>query len=159
MELRNRLYEQLDSLTLIDPHTHINAMAPASETLADILGYHYYTELAHSAGLAKADIEDPELTPKDKVARLVEYLGPLENTIQASWLIEMAQVLFDFDDDRITTDNWEPLYDHAAERMSQPHIIPYNNSKKTTQAKQPHQNLNSNINFSFPKKPDNKHAN
>ena len=120
MELRNRLYEQLDSLTLIDPHTHINAMAPASETLADILGYHYYTELAHSAGLAKADIEDPELTPKDKVARLVEYLGPLENTIQASWLIEMAQVFFDFDDDRITTDNWEPLYDHAAQRMSQP---------------------------------------
>jgi glucuronate isomerase len=120
MELRNRLYEQLDNFALIDPHTHINAFSPASKTLADILGYHYYTELAHSAGLAKEDIETPGLAPKDKVARLVEHLGSIENTIQSSWLIEMAQVFFDFDDDRITVDNWEPLYDRAAQRMSQP---------------------------------------
>ena len=104
----------------IDPHTHINPLAPASATLADILGYHYYTELAHSAGLAKADIEDPALTPKDKVARLIENLGPIENTIQYSWLIDIAQTFFDFADDQVTPDNWEPLYDRAVEKMSDP---------------------------------------
>ena len=49
-QLVQRLCHELTQLVLIDPHTHINAHQPASQTLADILGYHYYTELAHSAG-------------------------------------------------------------------------------------------------------------
>ncbi|HEV7222743.1 MAG TPA: glucuronate isomerase [Pirellulales bacterium] len=118
--LRNRLFEQLDALVLIDPHTHINPHAPASTTLADILGYHYYTELAHSAGLPKDRIEAPRLDPKEKVGRLVEALGPLENTIQYSWLIEMLRAFFAFEYELLTVDNWEPLYDAAAARMRQP---------------------------------------
>jgi glucuronate isomerase len=105
--LRQRLFDQLDALVIVDPHTHINQHAPASTTLADILGYHYYTELAHSAGMPKADIEQPGLDPKEKVGRLVARLGPLENTIQYSWLVEMAQKFFGFQDDRVTPENWE----------------------------------------------------
>ncbi len=119
-DLRTRIFTALDSIVLVDPHTHINAHAPASTTLADIMGYHYYTELAHSAGMPKARIEEPGLEPKDKVGRLVEYLGVLENTIQSSWLLEMAREFFDFDADAITTKNWESLYDRAAAKMSQP---------------------------------------
>ena len=77
-ELQQRLFAELDSLVLIDPHTHINPLNPASETLADILGYHYYTELAHSAGMAREAIEDPLLSPKEKVGRLVEGLGHID---------------------------------------------------------------------------------
>jgi len=76
IELRQRIFEQLDSLVLIDPHTHINALRPASETLADILGYHYYTELAHSGGMPKSRIEEPGIDPKEKVSRLIENRGP-----------------------------------------------------------------------------------
>ena len=119
-QLRSRLYDQLDAAALIDPHTHINALAPASTTLADILGYHYYTELAHSAGMTKRQIEQPDLDPKEKVGRLIAHLGPIENTIQYSWFVEMAQELFELEDDRITSDNWEALYDRAAWKMSQP---------------------------------------
>lgn len=118
IELRERIYGELSLLSLIDPHTHINALNPASETLADILGYHYYTELAHSAGLAKDQIEDPDLDPKEKVGRLIANLDPIDNTVQYSWFVEMAQELLGFEDDQITTDNWEPLYDKAVERMS-----------------------------------------
>ncbi len=117
-ELRRRLFEQLDALTLVDPHTHINPLEPASRTLADILGYHYYTELAHSAGLAKDRIEDPDLTPREKVGRLIENLGPIDNTIQWSWLLEMAQKLFGFEGDQINADNWESLFDAADDRMA-----------------------------------------
>ena len=53
LDLRKRLFDQLDKIVLVDPHTHINPLDPASHTLADILGYHYYTELAHSAGMPK----------------------------------------------------------------------------------------------------------
>src|SRR5262245_16010466 len=95
--LRQRITAALDSLWIIDPHTHINPHAPASRNLSDILGYHYYTELAHSAGLPKQQIEESGLDPREKVRRLVANLGPLSNTIQYSWLIEMAKVFFDFD--------------------------------------------------------------
>ncbi len=118
--LRTRLFDELDAITLVDPHTHINAHAPASETLADILGYHYYTELAHSAGMPKARIEEPRLAPKEKVGRLVEYLPTIENTVQSSWLIEMCQTFFDFQGDAITATNWEGLYDRAANAMQSP---------------------------------------
>ena len=86
-QLVDRLFHELESIPLIDPHTHINPHAAASKTLADILGYHYYTELAHSAGMPRERIEEPGLDPKEKVRRLVEWLGPLENTIQSvgSW--------------------------------------------------------------------------
>ncbi|HEX3870682.1 MAG TPA: glucuronate isomerase [Pirellulales bacterium] len=118
--LRQRLFDELDSLTIVDPHTHINPHAPASKTLADILGYHYYTELAHSAGMPKDRIEEPRLDPKEKVRRLVEQLGPLDNTIQYSWFVELAQKFFGFKDDRVTVENWESLYDTAEAKMRSP---------------------------------------
>ncbi len=65
------LFTELADLVLIDPHTHINPHTAASKTLADIMGYHYYTEQAHSAGLPKERIEGPSISPKEKVGRLV----------------------------------------------------------------------------------------
>ena len=120
LDLRKRLFDQLDSLVLVDPHTHINPLDPGSHTLADILGYHYYTELAHSAGMPKNQIEEPGLDPKEKVRRLVEKLAPLNNTIQYSWLVEMARELFGFSAERVTRDNWAALYDTAAAKMRSP---------------------------------------
>lgn len=120
IELTRRLRAELDKIPLIDPHSHINPHAAASTTLADILGYHYYTELAHSAGLERTAIEEPGLAPKEKVRRLVTKLGELDNTVQFSWLLEMCCTLFDFRDDKITAANWESLYDHAADKMAQP---------------------------------------
>ena len=105
---------------LIDPHTHIDPHRPASETLADILGYHYYTELAHSAGMPREEIEEPGVGPREKTRRLIAHLGPVENTVQYSWLVEMAQSLLGFDGDRITPDNWEALYDASERLMSSP---------------------------------------
>jgi glucuronate isomerase len=51
---------------------------------------------------------------------LVAGLPPLDNTIQYSWLIEMCRRFFGFDDDRLTADNWERLYDHSVSVMAQP---------------------------------------
>ena len=119
-QLAKRLCEELTKLVLIDPHTHINPHSPASKTLADIMGYHYYTELAHSSGLAKSMIEEPGLDPKTKVGRLVESLVHLDNTIQVDWLLELCRKFFGFADDRITKSNWESLYDKAAAKMAEP---------------------------------------
>ncbi|TWT74773.1 glucuronate isomerase [Allorhodopirellula solitaria] len=115
---RTDIYQELASLRLTDPHTHINPHAPASTTLADLLGYHYYTELAHSAGMPKAQIEGGSIAPKELVERLVGRLSPLENTVQYSWLIEICQMFFGFEDDRLHAGNWERLYDHSESVMS-----------------------------------------
>jgi glucuronate isomerase len=120
LDLRKRLFDELDQLVLVDPHTHINPLDPASHTLGDILGYHYYTELAHSAGLPRDQIEEPGLDSRTKVRRLIENLGPIDNTVQYSWLIEMAQTFFGLETDAVTTNNWSGLYDAAQTLMSQP---------------------------------------
>ena len=120
LELRNRILDALQALWIIDPHTHINPHAPASSSLADILGYHYYTELAHSAGAPKSEVEHPELDPRTKVQRLVQYLGPLENTIQYSWLIEILRTYYGFDDEYLTLENWEAVYESSLHRAVAP---------------------------------------
>lgn len=119
-QVADQLFADLEALPLIDPHTHINPHSAASSNLADIMGYHYYTELAHSAGLARERIEEPGIDPKEKVARLVPYLADLENTVQVSWLLDMCREFFEFSDEMITPDNWEALYDSSAEKMAAP---------------------------------------
>jgi len=120
-QLRQRLFAELDSIRLIDPHSHIEPKSAPSKTLADILGYHYYTELIHSAGMPRAEIEEPRLESKEKVRRLVERIEPLRNTIQYSWLLELSRTFFDFrPDEDLTIANWEKLYDTAARKMAEP---------------------------------------
>lgn len=119
-DLTKRLLTELERIPLIDPHSHINPHAAASKNLADILGYHYYAELAHSAGMPREEIEEPGLPPREKVARLVTRLGDLENTVQFSWLLEMCHEFFDFQSKSINASNWGALYDHAEAKMSRP---------------------------------------
>lgn len=116
--LTDRLFASIDDLVLIDPHTHINPHAPASSSLSEILGYHYYTELSHSAGLSKSAIESADLADRDRVAALIPSLASIDNTAQYSWLVELAQEFFGFEHDRITSSNWESLYESALEEMS-----------------------------------------
>src|SRR5207253_3852621 len=94
--LTHRILTELNRIRLIDPHSHINPHAPAAKTLADILGYHYYTELAHAAGLAREIIEVPGLDPKERVARLVPGLRDIENTVQYNWLVGLCRAFFHF---------------------------------------------------------------
>ena len=94
--LQQSLFEQLDAIVLIDSHSHINPHAPTSASLADLLGYHYYTELAHSSGMPKQLIEEPGISPREKVERLFHHLGNINNTVQWSWFVELSQELFGF---------------------------------------------------------------
>lgn len=118
--LVQRLQAELDALWLVDPHTHINPHSAPSQTLADILGYHYYTELAHSAGIPRERIEEPGLSPREKVGRIVPGLAAIENTVQYSWLLEICRDFFGFQDERITASNWERLYDQSQAVLAAP---------------------------------------
>lgn len=117
LSLRNRIFGELDSVPFVDPHTHINALNPSSANLADILGYHYYTELAHSAGMEKSLIEKDQ-TPRELVGTLVSRFGCLNNTIQFSWFSEMLSELFGVDQ-AVTEENWETVYDQVQGKLDQ----------------------------------------
>lgn len=119
--LIQRLYDEIRKIRLIDPHTHISPHSPAAESLNDLLGYHYYTELAHSAGLAKSEIESAQ--GLDLADLLVEYLESCDNTVQTSWLVEIAQDLLGFDEDEIDEDNIAEVYALAEAKMAAPDWI------------------------------------
>ena len=117
--LSQSLFEELDQIVLIDSHSHINPHSPASTDLSDLLGYHYYTELAHSSGMQRADIEEPNLPNREKVRRLFGFLGNIDNTVQWSWFVELARELLGFEGEVIDQSNWEIVYDLATTRMKE----------------------------------------
>ena len=90
--LRQRIFEQLDALTIVDPHTHINPLAAPSKTLADIMGYHYYTELAHSAGLPRERQEYLALCVSQSMASPYSLGGAdtLARKVYENWWVWMA---------------------------------------------------------------------
>ena len=81
--LAQELYDEIRHIPLIDPHSHIDPHRPTARNLDDILGYHYYTELAHSAGMPK-DCLQPDVEPRRRVRTLLEHLDRLDNTVQYS---------------------------------------------------------------------------
>src|SRR5205809_7314316 len=95
--LSRDLYTEICRIPLIDPHSHINPHAAAAKSLDDILGYHYYTELAHSAGMDQAP--GIPLTPnpspaegrgrsRERVRAILEHMSRIDNTTQYSWFLE-----------------------------------------------------------------------
>jgi glucuronate isomerase len=110
--IARELFDEIARWPIFDPHSHIDAQRPAARNLDEVLGYHYYTELAHSAGMPAALVA-PELDPRERARNLSTYLDRIDNTVQFSWLMEIARTFHGFAPDRITLDNVDALYDHA----------------------------------------------
>jgi glucuronate isomerase len=106
------LFEEMSRWPIFDPHSHIDPHRPAARNVDEILGYHYYTELAHSAGMP-ADQVAPELAPRTRVRNLAEFLERIDNTVQYSWLLEIARTFHNVSGDSLTPKVVADLYDRA----------------------------------------------
>jgi len=106
------LFDALCEIPLIDPHSHIDPRAPVSKSLDDILNYHYYTELAHSAGMPK-DLLAPDADPQLRVASIIRYMDKFDNTAQYSWFLEIAQEFLGFSGMKITVADTDKLWNLA----------------------------------------------
>src|SRR5436309_15883642 len=93
--LTSDLYREICSIPLIDPHSHIDPHRPTARSLDDILGYHYYTELAHSAGMDKGPL-GADTSPRERVAAVLGYLDRIDNTVQYSWFLAIARAFLGF---------------------------------------------------------------
>lgn len=111
------LYDEICRIPLIDPHSHINPHAAAAKSLDDILGYHYYTELAHSAGMDHTHLAK-DIDPRDRVRDIIYHMERYDNTAQYQWFLEIARTFLGFEGDRITLADATWLCDTAEKRMA-----------------------------------------
>ncbi|HZT79923.1 MAG TPA: glucuronate isomerase, partial [Gemmataceae bacterium] len=117
--LADALFAELCRIPLIDPHSHIDPHRPAARNLDDILGYHYYTELAHSAGMSKAPLAK-DVPPRERVRAIIGNMDRFDNTAQYAWFVEIARTFLGFEGDRVTAADCDALWDAAERKMAQP---------------------------------------
>jgi glucuronate isomerase len=117
--LISRLAAALAEIPIIDPHSHINPHQPAAKTLDDLLGYHYYTELAHSAGMSKEPLKE-DVDPLERCKAILQYAERYDNTVQYSWLLEIAQTFFGWETDRLAASDADALWKAAEKLLQQP---------------------------------------
>src|SRR5262245_11399678 len=89
------LLAEISRIPLIEPHSHIDPHRPASKSLDDVLNYHYYTELAHSAGMSKWPL-DLTTPARERVRSIVGFMDRYDNTTQYGWFVEIARTFLDF---------------------------------------------------------------
>jgi glucuronate isomerase len=118
-QLARGLYDEICRIPLIDPHSHIDPHRPASRNLDDILGYHYYTELAHSAGMSQAPLK-ADMPPRERVRAILAHMDRFNNTAQYSWFVEIAKTFLDFRGGHVTADEADELCDTADKVFKQP---------------------------------------
>jgi glucuronate isomerase len=118
--LAQDLYAEICHFPLIDPHSHIDPHRPTARTLDDILGYHYYTELAHSAGMDKA-VLDESVDPRERVRTILYHMAQFDNTVQYLWFMEICRAFLGYQGARLTLADFTSLWDSAERAMADPH--------------------------------------
>jgi glucuronate isomerase len=116
-QLVRDLTAALDAIPLIDPHSHIEPLSPVSRSLDDILGYHYYTELAHSAGMPKACLA-ADFPKRERCRQIIEFMGRYDNCEQSRWFLTIAKSFLGFAGDRIGPGDADELFDAAEKRFA-----------------------------------------
>lgn len=109
----------LEEIPLIDPHSHIDPVSPVARSLEDILGYHYYTELAHSAGMSQ-QILQPQVPSRERVREILRFMSHYDNTAQYRWFVEIARTFLHFPGQRVTAADADWLYETAERVFQQP---------------------------------------
>ncbi|MDD4889355.1 MAG: glucuronate isomerase [Phycisphaerae bacterium] len=117
--VRKRILDAVMGIVAIDAHTHLNPLRPAASTLDDLLSYHYWTELSHSAGMPAALVAK-DVAPAKRIRNIAKFLPRLSNTVQYGWLIDIARDLLGFDDDFVDERNIDALAKLAAQKMRRP---------------------------------------
>lgn len=88
--LVSQLFRELQKLPILDPHTHVRADQPVAKHLGDLLGYHYYTELANSSRGTPVKLPDD---PQARIDYVWPHLPQLRGTVQFDWMMGISEIL------------------------------------------------------------------
>lgn len=117
--LSRDLAAALDAVPLIDPHSHIEPLSAASKSLDDILGYHYYTELAHAAGMPQTCLAK-DFPKRDRCREIIKFMSRYDNCEQSRWFDDIAKSFLGFTGERVTEKDADALFDAAEKAFAQP---------------------------------------
>ena len=117
--LTRTLYDEICRIPLLDPHSHIDPFAPTARSLDDLLGYHYYTELAHSAGMSQEPLAKG-VDPRERCRAILAYMDHFDNTAQYSWFVEIVNTFVGLPLERVTAADADRLFDTAAQVFARP---------------------------------------
>ncbi len=115
--LADELLSEIVQIPLIDSHSHIDPHHPTARSLEDILGYHYYTELAHSAGMDKECLATIR-TPRERVRAIMTHMTRFDNTAQVGWFLEIARTFLGYEKPRLDPGDADRLFDAAQRAMA-----------------------------------------
>ncbi|HEV8061333.1 MAG TPA: glucuronate isomerase, partial [Gemmataceae bacterium] len=115
--LADELFTEIAKIPLIDSHSHIDPRKPTSRSLEDILGYHYYTELAHSAGMSKESLA-ANRSSRERVQSVMTHMSRFDNTAQFGWFLEIAQTFLGYRKSRLDPADADSLFDTAERVMA-----------------------------------------
>jgi glucuronate isomerase len=131
--LADELYTEICHIPLIDPHSHIDPRRPAARSLDDILGYHYYTELAHSVGMDQAPLA-AAADPHERVRAILYHMAQFDNTVQYQWFLEICRAFLNYQGNRISLADCTWLCERAEKLMGQAdweeHVLRQSNLEK-----------------------------
>jgi glucuronate isomerase len=117
--LAQDLYTEICRIPIIDPHSHIDPRRPTARSLDDILGYHYYTELAHSVGMDHSPLEK-DVEPRERVRAILYHMTQFDNTAQFQWFLEIARAFLNYQGKHLDLADCTWLCDAADRLMGQP---------------------------------------
>jgi glucuronate isomerase len=117
--LTQSLLAAIATMPILDPHSHVDAAYPTARSLDDLLSYHYYTELAHSTGMDHEPL-GANVEPRARCRAILQFSERFDNTVQYSWLVEIARTFLGFADERISAADSDALFDKAAKVFAQP---------------------------------------
>ena len=115
-----QLYKEINKFPIVDIHTHVDFHSPFAKNLWQILGYHYFTEMAHSQGMKKEIISSSKYPDKNKTEELCKYLPAMAVTEPYTWLIHLSKKLFDFPYSHLEKDNYKTLYENTKKKAKNP---------------------------------------
>ncbi len=113
------LREFVDTIPMVDIHSHIDASHPHARTPRDILFYHYLVTELRSAGMP-LELVSPELPVEDAVRNAVPFLPLIRNTSTYWYFTRMLKELYGFEDDEINTKNMDGLLEAINKGSKQP---------------------------------------
>lgn len=112
------LYQEIDSLPIVDIHTHVQWQTGTAANIGEILSYHYYTELTNSAEYSEGRF------PFDDSEALTEIILPklalIRNTVQYDWLMTISREYLGLDSGEWYPENWQYIFDRSVEVMGRP---------------------------------------
>jgi glucuronate isomerase len=117
--LTERLLGEITRIPVVDSHTHIEPSRPAATGLEDVLGYHYFTELAHSCGMSKEPLSEG-IDPRERCRAILRHVERFDNTVQYNWLTEIAISHFGLDALRLSANDADRLFDACRAATARP---------------------------------------